>query len=250
MMSPLKIRLIRVGALAGMTVPIFFPIMVSVLSILEFDFMRLLGWHPIDAPTFDWPSGLALGPYGGWMTTTFILCGLFISLFCIGLSSGLAGNKPVMPDQIFPAHRDSGHKFFGKSSPKAIGTTLLAFSGLAILGLAFHADPTLRSTPATWHGRLHDISYILLGITLFPAMPLVELAFSRSDFGRDRRGRRQLRIHTWFTVVLALPAYMMKGVFFYGFLVAIMVWVEIFAWQLYHLGAEQVREKLSQSREL
>ena len=50
--------------------PLLFALVVVTLTLLQYDFLRGLGWDPINAPTFDWPSGLALGPYGIVMTLT------------------------------------------------------------------------------------------------------------------------------------------------------------------------------------
>jgi hypothetical protein len=69
--------------------PIIFAIVLIALTIVQYDFMRGLGWHPINAPTFDWPSGLALGPYGIVMTATFIISGLLIALLALRLKADL-----------------------------------------------------------------------------------------------------------------------------------------------------------------
>ena len=43
---------------------VLFAAVLTALTIIQYDFMRGLGWHPINDPTFDWPGGLALGKYG------------------------------------------------------------------------------------------------------------------------------------------------------------------------------------------
>jgi hypothetical protein len=187
----------QLASLAGMIGPVFFGIMVTSQTLLEYDFMRSLGWHPLHAPTLDWPSGLALGPYGMWMTTAFIVSGLLLFFFAFGLRAVLKANMP-----------------------SKIGSMLLACSGLAVMGLAFTTDPTFRSTPATWHGRLHDFSFVLLGLTFLPA-----LLFLAKGFLRDA-GWRNLCLFTWLTVLLAAPAFVLKGIAFYAFLLATLVWNE------------------------
>jgi hypothetical membrane protein len=177
--------------------PVLFASVLISLTILQYDFMLSLGWHPIKDPTFDWPSGLALGPYGWVMTATFIITGGLMSLLAARLFLDL---KPARTSQA--------------------GSTLMALAGLFLACLALTTDPTIRSTPATWHGRLHDLSFVLLGLTMFPAMIVLGFAFRRDDRWRS------LSLYTWLTVSLVAPAFFIKGAAFYIFLFAILLWVE------------------------
>ena len=61
--------------------PVLFAIVLTALTFIKYDFLLSLGWHPINDPTFDWPSGLALGRFGWIMTATFITSGLIMTLF-------------------------------------------------------------------------------------------------------------------------------------------------------------------------
>lgn len=183
--------------------PILFASVLAILTIVEYDFLLSLGWHPINDPTFDWPSGLALSCYGWIMTATFIISGLLMMLLGIRLFSDL---KPA-------------------SASKA-GSTLMIFAGVALALLASTTDPTIRDTPATWHGRLHDLSFVLLGLTLFPAMIVLGFAF------RNDEKWRSLSPYTWGTILLAAPAFALKGAAFYVFLFAILVWNEVVAIRL------------------
>lgn len=183
--------------------PILFACALAALTLIEYDFLRSLGWHPINAPTFDWPSGLALGKYGWVMTATFIVSGGLMALLASRLFLNL------------------------KSAPVSrMGATLFVFSGLALAALAFTTDPTLRTTPATWHGTLHDLSFVLLGLTLFPAMILLGFAF------RQNEKWKSLAPYTWLTLALAAPAFALKGAAFYVFLLAILAWNEAVALRL------------------
>lgn len=183
--------------------PIIFTIVLITLTFVQYDFMRGLGWHPINDPTFDWPSGLALGPYGIVMTATFIISGLLIAILAIRLKADL---KPVPTSQA--------------------GSALLALSGLALATLAFTTDPTIRETPATWHGRLHDLSFILLGLALFPSMIVLGFSFHQNE------SWKRFSLYTWLTVAFAIPAFILKGAAFYVFLFAILFWMETLAWKL------------------
>jgi hypothetical protein len=180
--------------------PILFAVVLVTLTVVKYNFMRSLGWHPLYAPTFDWPSGLALGKYGFVMTAAFVLSGFLISALALRLKADLKSG---------PASR--------------AGSTLFILSGLALAGLAFTTDPTLRTPPATWHGILHDLSFVLLGLTLFPAMILLGLAFRQDENWRD------LSRYTWLALGLAVPAFILKGAAFYVFLFCILVWCEVLA---------------------
>jgi hypothetical protein len=196
--------------------PLVFATVLIALTVLQYDFLRRLGWHPIDAPTFDWPSGLALGPYGMWMTATFIISGLLLLTFAHRLRADL-----------------------GAGAASRIGSSLLACSGLALAGLAFTTDPTIRSTPATWHGRLHDLSFVMLGLTLLPAMLFLGCAFHHDPRWRD------LGLYTWITVALAVPAFILKGIAFYFFLGSVLLWNEIIAARYCSLPNSRNHEKPS-----
>jgi len=137
------------------------------------------------------------------MTTTFILSGFMLTLFASGLRLSLPRSRTTL-----------------------ISTFTLSLAGLALAGLAFTTDPTLRSTPATWHGQLHDASFVMLGITLMPAMILLGFAFRTDVYWSN------LSVYTWVTVALALPAFWIKGAAFYIFLLTVLVWNEIVAIQL------------------
>lgn len=195
--------MIKFAARVGLIGPVLFGLIVAGLTGFKYDFLLSLGWHPINDPTFDWPSGLALGDFGWIMTAVFILSGLMMAIFASGLRLSLPRSRLTL-----------------------IATLALAGAGLALAGLAFTTDPTIRSTPATWHGRLHDLSFVLLGLTLMPAMILLGFAF-----GTDARWKN-LSVYTWMTAAMALPAFWLKGAGFYLFLLAVLLWSEVIAWRL------------------
>ncbi|MGE5252164.1 MAG: DUF998 domain-containing protein [Bacteroidota bacterium] len=193
----------RLAVWSGVVGPILFAGMVIWLTVVEYDFLRTLGWDGIRRPTLDWPSGLALGPYGGWMIATFIASGLLIALFGLGLRQALPPGLST-----------------------TLGTTLLILAGIAMTGESFLADPLKDPGPATWHGMLHDTFFVVLGLTLMPGM----LALGRA-FRRDPRWRG-LSVYTWTTAALALITFFFKGIAFYVFLAAILTWSEVIALRL------------------
>ena len=183
--------------------PVLFTSILTTLTFVKYEFLLSLGWHPIKDPTFDWPSGLALGRFGWIMSLTFIVTGLIMTLFARRLFLDL------------------------KRTPASkLGAMLMAFAGLFLAALAFTTDPTIRDYPATWHGRLHDLSFVLLGLTLFPAMIVLGFAFRADERWKS------LSLYTWATLALAGPAFFIKGAAFYVFLFAILVWNELAAIRL------------------
>ncbi len=190
-------RLIRLAALAGMIAPIVFAIIVIGLTIAEANFMRSLGWEPLGTVR-DWPSGLALGPYGWLMTINFFVCGAMMAFFAYGL-------KLVLQEKL--------------------ATTLLMIAGFAMMGLIFTTDPTLRHIH-TWHGFLHDSFFAVLGVTLMLGMLLLGRAFQENDPWKS------LSVYTWGTLALVIPTFWLKGMAFYLFLLAILIWTEVIATRL------------------
>jgi hypothetical protein len=193
-----KSRLINLAALAGMIGPLLLAIVITGLTIAQADFMRTLGWNPL-GPVIDWPSGLALGPYGWLMTVTFFICGGMMAFFAYGL-------QLVLKEKL--------------------ATTLLMIAGFAMMGLIFTTDPTLTSTSRTWHGLLHDSFFALLGLTLMPGMLLLGRVFQRNETWKN------LALYTWGTLALVLPTFWLKGLAFYVFLLAILTWIVVIAFRL------------------
>jgi hypothetical protein len=192
---------LRLAVIAGIVGPILLGSVITILTIVERDFMTSIGWR-LDAP-IDWPSGLALGPYGWIMTATFLLSGLLIILFASGLRLSLPRLRLA-----------------------SISTRLLIAAGYGLIGLTSSTDKTIRTTPATWHGRLHDSSFVVIGLTLMPSMILLGLIFLRDKRWKD------LAVYTWVTVALAIPTFWLKDSTFYIFLLAMLVWCEAVALRL------------------
>ena len=193
-----KSRLIELAALAGLLAPLFFAVVVTGLTLAEAEFMRTLGWHPL-GPVIDWPSGLAMGPYGWIMTVTFFVCGVMMAFFAYGLKLALK---------------------------ERFATTLLMLAGVAMMGLVFTSQPTIGRGAYTWHGFLHDAFFAVLGFTLMPGMLLLGRAFQKNHDWKD------LSMYTWGTLALVIPTFWLKGLAFYVFLLAILIWSEVVAFRL------------------
>lgn len=197
----MNIHRMRLAVFAGILGPLLLGGVIALLTILERDFMLSIGWK-LNTP-LDWPSGLALGPLGWLMTATFLVSGILIILFAAGLRLSLPS--------VWSAR---------------IASWLLIAAGFGMIGLISPTDKTIRTTPKTWHGILHDSSFVVIGVTLFPAMILLGFAFLKDERWKD------LAVYTWLTVALAVPTFWMKGFAFYVFLVAILLWCEMVALRL------------------
>ena len=193
-----KSRWIKFAALAGIIGPAIFAVLVIGLTLAEAGFMRSIGWNP-SGNVLDWPSGLALGPYGWLMTINFFISGAMMAFFAYGLKLALQ------------------EKF---------ATTLLMLAGFAMMGLVFTTDPTIRSYPKTWHGILHDSFFAVLGIMLMSGMLLLGRVFRKHEHWKN------LSIYTWGTLALIVPTFWLKGMAFYVFLAAILIWSEVVAFRL------------------
>ena len=178
------------------------------LTFAEYDFMLSLGWTPLHV--IDWPSGLALGPYGLWLTVTFPVSGLLMAFFGLGLRTML-----------------------GNGTAPRLGILSLVLAGCALAGLAFSTDPTIRTTPATWHGILHDTFFVLLGLCMLASMLALGWAFHHDPRWKGYGW------YTFITAALALPSFALKGIAFYLFLAAILTWGVVIARKLLRLSNQE-----------
>ena len=210
-------RMRKVAALAGTVGPVLFGAVLVILTLIEYDFMRSLGWEPLGLSNTDWPSGLALGPQGYIVTAAFLTNGLFVIFFAVGLLQALP---------------------FTRTSRAA--SALLLLAGVAMMGLASTTDPTIRTTPATLHGHIHDGCFVALGTTLFPSMLLFGWTF------RSIPAWRSLSTYTWLTAAAAVPTFALKGAAFYLFLAGVLAWTLIVARKLNNLDERSFPPKPSE----
>lgn len=197
----------RRAALAGCAGAALFAGATLGLSVVQYDFMRTLGWRPLADPTFDWPSGLALGPYGVVMTAAFLGGGALLALFAGGLRRAL---DPV----------------------PGVGPRFLFVSGVALMLLASPTDPTIRTTPATLTGRLHDAAFVLLGLSFLPGLLALAARF------RSHAAWRAFALPTLLVALTAAPAFALKGFAFYIFLVAAHLWIVAIAARLWQTAPD------------
>jgi hypothetical protein len=107
-------------------------------------------------------SSLALGSQGWQQTANFLICGLLVVLFAVGLRRSLTPGPGAL---LVPS--------------------LVAVWGVGLLGAGvFVTDPVggypTAATPVTWHGQLHDLAFSLPAFAaLTVAMFAAGVAFAR-----------------------------------------------------------------------
>ena len=192
------------AALAGMLGPVLFVGVLLALTALQYDFMVGIGWRPLADPAGAWPSGLALGPYGALQDATFVVSGLLLALFSVGLSIGTTD---------------------GRSSP--LGPAVLFVAGVAMALMCFETDPIHRVGPRSLHGLVHDAAFVLFVLAMLAAI----FSLWRS-FRKDLHWRGHAR-YTLATGMLAVLFLLLPGVAYYLFVVTLLAWIFVTARRLW-----------------
>jgi len=199
--------IITAAAIAGMMGPILFGTVLLVLSALEYDFMLGIGWRPLADPAGAWPSGLALGPYGLAQVANFVISGLLLAFFSLGLHLGA---------------RD------GRGSP--FGPVLLLLAAAAMVLMGFKTDPMGRVEPRSLHGLIHDAAFVIFVLAFLAALFSL---WRRFEAAPSWRGHAR---YTLATGILAVLLLLLPGVAYYLFVVALLVWIEATAIRLWRLS--------------
>jgi hypothetical protein len=188
--------------------PTLFGLVVVTLTVVQYDFMIGIGWGPVADPAGAWPSGLALGPYGWAQSLSFVVLGLSLILFALGLHRGMAGGSRA-------------------------GPVLLLLSGVGMALLAFETDPIIRTGPRTLHGWVHDLAFVLLIVSLAPSFFFLWRRMERDPLwkGYDR--------YSLVSGLLAIPLFLLPGPTYYLFLALVLVWLEVLAIRLWTISGGQ-----------
>jgi hypothetical protein len=173
----------RVGGLAGLLAGPFFLISVGLNTWVSLGYLHQLGWEFVGGEQVPWPSSLARGPYGWAQIATFVLTGLAIVALAVALR-----------DQL-PHRRASG-----------VAVTLLGLLGVALILAAFRVDGPMLSggSPATWHGWVHAIAFLLI-ISTGVLAPLTMAFAVRGDAGWRPITIASVAASALFVVFLVLP---------------------------------------------
>jgi hypothetical protein len=200
--------IIKLASLAGTIGSVLFGGVLIALSVLEYNFMLGIGWRPVANPAGAWPSGLALGPYGAAQVANFLVSGLLLCLFALGLHLQVTNGR----------------------GPPPSGPALLFVAGIAMALMGFQTDPIERVGPCSLHGLIHDSAFVIFVLAFLAA-----LFFLWRIFGEDARWQRHAR-YTLATGILAVLLLLLPGVAYYLFLVALLAWIEATAIRLWRLS--------------
>lgn len=196
-------RLVRAALTAGVVGPGALGVVIVGLTVAQYRFMQSIGWHPWRAPTTDWPSGLALGPYGWVMVVAFVGSGAMLVVFAAGL-------RQLLPTVV-------------------AGPILLGTAGVGMMLMGFKVDATYLKQPHSWQNNIHDAAFAVLGVSLLGAFAAFGVSLSRYRAWR-RFGRYSLA-----SALLVVPAITIKGVLFYIFLLNTLGWIALIARRLRRL---------------
>ena len=188
--------MIRAAAIAGIAGPVLFGSVLVVLTVLQYDFMLGIGWRPLGDPAGAWPSGLALGPYGWVQVLNFIVSGLLLMIFAVGLHFAVAN---------------------GRGS--RVGPSLLFLAGMAMALMGSETDPIRRTTPRTLHGWIHDLAFVLFAFALLCALYFLWRRFKKDPLWQG---------HARYTLATGIPAAIllaMPGVAYYLFVAVVLLWI-------------------------
>jgi hypothetical protein len=212
-----RILVVRGAAVAGMVGPVLFALLVATLTVVQYDFMIGIGWRPIADPARAWPSGLALGPYGWVQSLSFAVSGLSLILVALGLHLGMEGGSRA-------------------------GPALLLLSGVGMALLAFETDPIIRAGPRTLHGWVHDLSFVLLIVTLAPSFFFLWRRMERDPLWK---GYGQ---YTLVTGLLAIPFFLLPGPIYYLSLALVLLWLKILGIRLWAISRRLISPTVNRGR--
>ena len=192
------------AALAGVIGPLLFGSVLLALSVLEYDFMLGIGWRPLSDPAGAWPSGLALGRYGLAQVANFVISGLVLVFFGLGLHLGTTDG---------PGSR--------------LGPALLSMAGTAMALMGFETDPIRRVGPRSLLGLIHDAAFAIFVLAFLAALFSL---WRRFDANPRWRGHAR---YTLATAILATLLLLLPGVAYYLFIVTLLAWLEVTALRLW-----------------
>jgi hypothetical protein len=160
----------------------FFLISVGLNTWASIAYLHRLGWEFVGGEQVPWPSSLARGPHGWAQGATFLITGLLSVILAVAVR-----------DQL-PRRRASSF------------AVVLLMLGVALILAAFRVDVPMLSggSPATWHGWVHGIAFLLI-IATGVLGPLTMAFAVRGDAGWRPIAIVSLAASALFIVFLTLP---------------------------------------------
>jgi hypothetical protein len=203
----------RAGAIAGILAGPFFLVSVGLNTWASLGYLHQLGWEFVGGEQVPWPSSLARGPYGWAQVATFVITGMLIVILAVAVRDEL------------PQKRTSG-----------VAVVLLALLGVALILAAFRVDVPMLSggSPATWHGWVHGIAFLLIIATSVLA-PLTMALAVRGDRSWRPIAVASVVAGALFVVFLLLP---WGNASFLLAIITLFAWIAAVAGRLLWAGAD------------
>lgn len=146
------------------------------------------GYSPLRHPV----SSLALGSQGWQQIANFVVCGLLVVLFAVGVRRSLRPGPGSL-----------------------IVSLLVAVWGIGLIGAGvFVTDPIggypTAASPVTWHGRLHDLAFSL------PAFAALALAMATAGVAFARRRSLGFAVYSALSAVAFAALFVLATMGFSG----------------------------------
>ena len=163
----------RASAIAGLLLAPLFVGVIILVTLLELDFLRSLGWSLVSNNEVPYPSAIARGDVGFLQELNFLVTAILAGVFAVGF-----------------------RREFRRRIPGAVATAGFC---LVVVGMLLNLAPTdLPGEPTTWHGNVHVIGFL---ITVLGWV----IAYSASGLAlRGNPAWRRWRLLGWTPLLLVL----------------------------------------------
>jgi hypothetical protein len=170
----------RTAALAGLVLGPLWVTIVIVVTWLEWDFLRSMGWSLVSDNEVPYPSATVRGDFGFLQMINFAVTGILAAIFAVGF------------------RREFRHKISGRVATAGFG--------LFTVGVLINIAPTdLPGEPTTWHGNAHVIGFLITVLAMAIAYGASGLAL------RGNPAWRGWRLLGWTPLLLLLIAFTGAG---------------------------------------
>ena len=190
----------------------------TLLTVVEYDFLTSLGWDPVRRTEIGWPSILALAETGWLLTAALVSCGLLGVGLAVGLYRSTTG-----------------------AAAARIAALLVGMLAVAVGLEAFTTDPPAPPGGATWHGDIHDLAYPLV-VVLAVVAPVAVGRALRTEPSWRGYGSYSLVTAAILVATLALQAQERFGQLLeYVFFALLLLWLEVIALRLWFVSSRRGR---------